>query len=108
MSVESSEDRLAFVQDFGDEVTWTRAGVPQPAFLAIFNRPSTFVQHDVGAETLNRAATLWCPLSSIPAGAVEDDPVAISETIEGDVESFACSAIRPDGTGWCVVDLKRT
>lgn len=104
MAVESDEDRAVFVEDFGVQIVWTRGGVPQPAFLAIFDRPTVSVEHDPDtAGTFNRIAMLSCPEASLPAGAAEDDPVAIA----GESDTFKCSAIRPDGTGWCVVDLKR-
>lgn len=103
MTVESAEDRSVFVADFGVDIVWTRAGVPQPAFKANFDRPSTMISHGDGASTLNRVATLSCPEASLPAGAAEDDPIAVA----GADEDYACSEIRPDGTGWAVVDLKR-
>ncbi len=104
MPAETAADRDAFVADFGDEVTWTRDGNPQPPFLAIVDRPTVVVEHaPETAGTLARATTLSCPEASLPPGASEDDPVSVV----GIAEVFACGNIRPDGTGWCVVDLKR-
>lgn len=101
MPVETAADRAVFVADFGEPVVWTRAGVPQPAFLAIFDRPTVSIEFEGAAGTFNRVATLSCPEVSLPAGVTENDPVAVGG------EAFRCAAIRPDGTGWCVVDLKR-
>lgn len=104
MAVESDEDRAVFVEDFGVEITWTRGDTPLPVFLAIFDRPTVIVEHEPeAAGTLSRVATLSCPEASLPAGATEDDRVSVADVDE----EFACSTIRPDGTGWCVVDLKR-
>jgi hypothetical protein len=102
MPVETDADRAAFVADFGEPVVWTRAGIPQPAFLAIFDRPTVAVEFEAGtAGTFTRVASLSCPEASLPVGAAEDDPVGVAGG------SFRCAAIRPDGTGWCAVDLKR-
>lgn len=104
MAVETDEDRTAFVRDFGVDIVWTRAGVAQPPLRAIVDRPTVVLEHEPDtAGALGRAATLSCPLAALPAGAAEGDPVVVA----GLAESFACSALRPDGTGWCVVDLKR-
>lgn len=103
MAVETEEDRAAFVADFGVEITWTRDGVAQAPFLAIFNRPTRRVEGLSAVDILDRDAFLHGPEVSLPAGAAEDDPVAVA----GESQAYACRSIRPDGTGWCVVDLKR-
>lgn len=103
MTVETDGDRAAFLADFGVSVTWTRDGVAQTPFLAIFSRPTRRVEGLSEIDMLDREAFLHGPAVSLPAGALEDDPVAI----EGESQAYACRSIRPDGTGWCVVDLKR-
>lgn len=103
MTIESADDRAAFLVDDGVAVTWTRGAVVQSSFLALFDRPSTVVAHDDGPGALNRIATLSCPESYLPAGAAEGDAVAVA----GQATSFACVTVQPDGTGWCLVELKR-
>ena len=106
MPVETDEDRAGFVDpdEFGVAVTWTRSGVAQTPFNAIFNRPTIVYGDDGSAAATERKATLFCREMDIPAGAAEDDPVAVG----GETTSYVCGVLRPDGTGFCLVELKAT
>lgn len=107
MAVEDDDDRAAFVDpdEFGAIVTWTRAGVLQPAFNAILSRPSVLTMPGGdGVELIDRAASLNCREIDVPSGAAENDPVAV---VDGTgTHAFRCKLIRPDGTGFVTVDLK--
>lgn len=100
MTVESADDRAAFVADFGVAVTWAGAG---ETFLGIFERPSIMVEGLAEATIIDRDASLLCLEADLPEGAAEDDTVAIA----GESQSYRCQAIRPDGTGFVIVDLKK-
>lgn len=101
MTVESAADRATFLADFGVTVTWTRSGTPSP-LTGVFDRPSIMV--DGGeAGMIDRDATLLVREADLPSGAVEHDAVAI----DGESQSYRCRTIRPDGTGFAVIDLKK-
>ncbi|WP_425065616.1 head-tail joining protein [Reyranella sp.] len=99
MSVESADDRAAFIADFGVDITW--AGAPA-TFLGIFERPAVSTEDGYGAGGTDRVPKLLCLESSLPAGADEDDAVSVA----GEAVAYACARILPDGTGFCVVELK--
>jgi len=100
MSVESADDRAAFIADFGVAITW--AGAPA-TFLGIFERPSIMVEGLSEMTVIDRDASLLCLEVDLPGAAGEDDAV----TVEGESQAYRCQALRPDGTGFVVVDLKR-
>lgn len=101
MTVESAADRAAFLADFGVTVTWTRGAAPS-TLTAIFDRPAILV--DAGEQTLiDRDASLICREADLPSGADAGDPIAVA----GEVGSFLCQAIRPDGQGMAMVDLRK-
>ncbi|WP_422036542.1 head-tail joining protein [Reyranella sp.] len=104
-SVESATDRAVFcdLDEFGVPVIWARHGEVKASFTAIFNRPSVSVVGLADAALLDRGPTLYLPEAGLPEGAAPDDPVQIA----GEPTGFVCSAIRPDGTGMCLVELKR-
>jgi hypothetical protein len=102
MAVETEDDRGAYLADFGVGVTWTRASVAQ-TFLGIFDRPSTMVDGLGEVMAIDRDASLLVIEADLPAGAAEDDPVAV----EGESQAFACKNIRRDGQGFAVIDLKK-
>jgi hypothetical protein len=105
VAVEDAADRATFVDedDFAVAVAWTRDGVAQTPFSAHFHRPSLMVEGMSAAPLNDRRAWLHCREADLPAGAAEDDPVSVA----GESEAYACRAIRPDGTGFAVVDLKK-
>jgi hypothetical protein len=106
MTVESASDRAAFLADFGVTVTWTRsAGGSASTLTAIFERPSDLVDGQAEVELLDRHSTLLCREADLPSGAAEDDPVSVVDEL-GSTHSLRCRLIRPDGTGFAVVDLK--
>jgi|GEM_PF-844236 len=100
MTVESADDRAAFIADFGVAVTWAGAGT---TFLGIFDRPSMMVEGLADVTVIDRDASLLCLEADLPGDAAENDTVAI----DGESQAFRCQALRPDGTGFVVVDLKR-
>jgi hypothetical protein len=100
MTVESADDRAAFVADFGVAVTWAGAGM---TFLGIFDRPSIMVDGLAAAAIVDRDASLLCLAAGLPQGAAEGDTV----TIAGESQAYRCQTLRPDGTGFVVVDLKK-
>ena len=105
MPVESADDRAAMLVDFGATVSWTRgAGGPVTTFTAIFDRPSLDVP---GQEValVDRNPALLCREADLPSGAAEDDAVSVVDEL-GASHSLRCKLIRPDGTGFAVVDLK--
>lgn len=99
MTVETALERAAYLVDFGVEVTWRAA-----SFLAIFDRPTSMMPGLSEADFVDRNPTIWFPAASLPSGAVENDAVSIVD--EFGTHSFRCKTIRPDGTGFVVVDLK--
>lgn len=100
MSVESADDRAAFIADFGVPVTWAGAG---STFLGIFDRPSIMVEGLSEMTVIDRDASLLCLEADLPGGAAENDTVAIG----GESQAYRCQALRPDGTGFVIVDLKK-
>lgn len=104
MSLEDDDDRLAFLDpdDFGVAITWTRSGTPS-TFDAIFSRPATLTEGAGEMQLIDRVAMLYCRESDLPAGAAEDDPVAVA----GQTVGFLCATVRPTGDGMAFVDLKR-
>lgn len=100
MTVESADDRAAFIADFGVPVTWAGAAT---TFLGIFDRPSIMVEGLSEMTVIDRDASLLCLEADLPSGAAEDDAV----TVEGESQAYRCQALRPDGTGFVVVDLKK-
>lgn len=100
MSLETADDRAAFIADFGVTVTWTRAGAPSE-FLAVFDRPTRQVDGLVEIALLDRQASLICVDAALPVGAMQGDAVSI----EGEGQAYACKSIRPDGQGFATVDL---
>jgi hypothetical protein len=104
MAIEDDDDRALFLDpdDFGVAVTWTRSGTPS-TFDAIFSRPATLVDGAGEVAMIDRTALLYCRESDLPAGAAEDDPVAVA----GQAVTFLCAAVRPTGDGMAFVDLKR-
>ena len=102
MPVESAADRAALLADFGDAVTWTR-GASTSAFTAIFERPTVTIAGD-NADLLDRQASLKCRTADLPSGAIENDPVSIV-TQAGETFSLKCRALKPDGSGFTVVEL---
>lgn len=104
MAVETELDRASFILDFGAAVTWTRGAVVQPAFLAIFDRPTAMIAGLSEVDLIDRHPTITLVEADLPAGATEDDPVSILD--EFGAHTYRCKTIRPDGSGFCVVDLK--
>lgn len=102
MTVESPEDRAQFLLDFGVATTWSRDGVPQEAFLAVFDRPSLLVEQ-AEITLIDRDASLLARESDLPDGAAEGDPIAVA----GESQAYKCRNIRPDGSGFAIVDLKK-
>lgn len=101
MTVESAADRATFLADWGVTVTWSRSGTPS-TLTGVFDRPAIVVE---GAEVglIDGDASLLVREADLPSGAVADDPV----TVAGESQAFACLAIRPDGSGFAIVDLKK-
>lgn len=104
MTVETALDRAGFILDFGVPVTWTRAGVVQPSFLAIFSRPTSVIAGLSETDLIDRHPTLTLVAADLPAGAAEDDPVSVVD--EFGIHTFRCKTVRPDGSGFVIVDLK--
>lgn len=100
MSVEFADDRAAFIADFGVDITWAGSATP---FLGIFERPSIMVEGLAEVTMIDRDASLLCLEAGLPGGAGEGDAV----TIAGESQAYRCQTLRPDGTGFVVVDLKR-
>lgn len=100
MSVETTADRASFIADFGAAVTWRAS-----SFRAIFDRPTTMLPGLSQADIVDRMPTLCFPAENLPAGADEDDAVTVVDEFAV-THAFRCKLIRPDGTGFIVVDLK--
>lgn len=100
MTVESANDRAVFIADFGVPVTWAGAS---ETFLGIFDRPSIMVEGLSEMTVIDRDASLLCLEADLPGGAAENDAV----TVEGESQAYRCQALRPDGTGFVIVDLKK-
>lgn len=102
MSVESAADRAQFLVDFGGPVAWMRGATSWP-LTGIFERPAIMVEGLSEAAMIDRDASLLVCEADLPSGAAVDDAV----TVEGQAQAYACQAIRPDGTGFAVIDLKK-
>lgn len=100
MPIESADDRAAFIVDFGVTVTWAGAG---GTFLGIFDRPSIMVEGLSEMTVIDRDASLLCLEADLPDGAGEGDSIAV----DGESQAYRCQALRPDGTGFVIVDLKK-
>lgn len=102
--IEDADDRAAFLdpEEFGSAITWTR-GASSSTLNAIFSRPSILVDGGGEAETIDRAAVLYCREADLPAGYAEDDAIAV----DGQAQAFAVKAVRLTGDGMAYVDLKR-
>lgn len=101
MPVESSEDRATFLEDFGVTVTWTVGGEPVE-IEALFERPSIDVEM-AEIAVIDRDATLKVIEDDIPAGAAENDIIVVEDV----TPAFKVRAIRKDGSGFAVIDLKK-
>lgn len=99
MTVETAYDRAAFLIDFGVEVTWREVSFP-----AIFDHPTTMVPGLSEVDLVDRGPVISFPEATLPLGAVEDDAITVVDDFG--THSFRCKTIRPDGTGFVVVDLK--
>jgi hypothetical protein len=100
MTVETDIDRTAFLIDFGVAVTWRGSSFP-----AIFDRPTTVMPGLSEIDIADRHPTICFPEDTLPLGAAENDPVVVVDEFAV-THSFRCKLIRPDGTGFVVVDLK--
>lgn len=102
MTVESAADRAAILEDFGSVVTWT-VGATASTLTAIFDRPSIAVEM-ADMAIIDRDASLKCIEDDIPAGAAAGDAVAVA----GVAQAYKVQAIRVDGQGMAVIDLKKS
>lgn len=110
MPVETDAERALFLaaDEFGCSVVWTRDGVAQPAFDAIFDAEYQLLTTpliDSGVE--GAGPQILCRESDLPAGAAQDDQVAVTDPITLVVTTYRAVEFKPDGTGMTVVRMQK-
>lgn len=101
MSIETAADRAAMLVDFGDEVSYTKAGAGAPvSIVGIFDAPFIPVQFDQ-ADAGDVKPVIRVRSDDLPIGAAEGDAL----TCQG--VDFTVKQIRPDGTGFSILDLAK-
>lgn len=101
MVVEGDEDRLAFLGDFGVEVSWAVGAAVSGGIMGLFDSGTIVEPLQGGPGALNTRATLTMREADIPAGAGD---AADTVTVGG--ANYHPKAIMPDGQGMAVVTLE--
>lgn len=101
MTIETAADRAAMLADFGVSVTYTKAGGSPVSIVGIFDAPFVGVIFDQ-ADAADVVPRLRVRSADMPNGAAIADAVTV-EAIE-----FSVKQIRPDGTGFTILDLAKT
>lgn len=102
MAVESDADRAIFVSadDFGVEITWTRAGGGSFGLAAIFDADHLLLTSEFLDEGQSGASPrVMVRSADIPPGAEQGD------TLHIDGSTYRVVELRPDGTGMTDVKL---
>ena len=101
MSIETADDRAALLADFGVSVTYTKAGGDPVSIVGIFDAPFIAVQFDrADAGDVNPVVRVRS--ADLPAGAAGGDAVTIAGA-----GALVVDQIRPDGTGFSIVHLRK-
>ena len=101
MTVESADDRLGMLADFGEEITWT-VGVTPSTLTVLAHYGTVRTEMQDGPGVLNRRATLQCREADIPVGGAAGNSVTFR------AQPATVKSIEPDGAGMASVLLEIT
>lgn len=92
MSVESADDRLSMLEDFGLSATWTPVGGTATTVIGIFDNEFLGVGVGAGAQAATDQPRFLCRTSDVPA-------VADGDALTVDSVAYIIRVPMPDGTG---------
>jgi len=92
MPVETADDRLYMLADFGEAVTYTPTGGAESSVTAIFDNGYEAVDAGGGVSFAMQQPRLTCRTSDVP-NAAEGDAVVVGGV------SYKIAIVMPDGTG---------
>lgn len=105
MAIETAADRAALLADFGVSVTYTKAGGGAVSIVGIFYAPFIAVQFDQ-VDAADVKPVVRVRSADLPAGAAELDAVSVVDDF-GQVHDLVVKDIRPDGTGFTILELAK-
>lgn len=104
MEVETAEDRLSLLEDFGVQLSYSQRSRPAVPILSLFDRQHQAVDTENGSVSAF-AVTATCrsdDLARLPAGkALQGDRIWIGR------QSWDVADVQPDGTGFVILILRK-